>query len=216
VNVLYDTTTLYILAVAFCSTMFVLVFLRKTSEYMTRARFRTSVWITVALFVLLAVWLAPRRSKEPVRTRIGILPIQDLSYDEEIAWVPWAISARAARCLQSQLPSSFLVCRPEWMWQALDRDSLADVNYLQSFAERLHLDYAVLAGLSFSEQACTLQYLIVRVSSPNILQKAQLETAPDRPQRLGEMLAGAVLQLLNRQGKDSCTVASPSWGTRVT
>lgn len=190
--------------------MFVLVFLRKTSEYMTRARFRTSVWITIALFVLLAVWLVPRRSREPVRTRIGILPIQDLSYDEEIAWVPWAISAGAARCLQSQLPSSFLVCRPEWLWQALDRDSLTDVNYLQSYAERLHLDYAVVAGLSFNGQAYSLQYLIVRVSSPNILQKAQLESAAHQPQRLGEMLAGAVLHLLNQQAKESCTVASPA------
>jgi tetratricopeptide (TPR) repeat protein len=198
VNAIYDTTTIWILGVAFCCTMFILCFMRKTSEYMTRARFRTSVWITIALFLLLAVLFVRHRSREPERIRIGILPVHDISYDEELAWVPWAITARAVRCLQTQLPSSYLVCRPEWIWQAVDRDSLADINYLQSFAERLHLDYALLASLSFAEGSYTLQYLFVRVSSPNILQKSQLQSAEDQPQRLGETLAGEVMRLLNR------------------
>jgi tetratricopeptide (TPR) repeat protein len=181
--------------------MFVLLFLRKISEYMTRARFRTSVWITIALFLLLAVLFVPRRSRERERLRIGILPVHDISYDEDLAWLPWAITARAARCLQPQLPTSYLVYRPEWIWMAVDRDSLADVNYLQSFAERIHLDYAVLASLNYVEGAYTLQYLLVRVSSPNILQKSQVQHTGDQPQYLGDQLANEVLQLLHQPAR---------------
>lgn len=208
-NTTLGTTSFFLLLGAFAFILFIILFLAKTSEYMTRARFKKYLFGTIALFVLLAGFVYLRQRPEPKRIRIAVLPVQETLYSEANVWQSWFIADQAGRCLQKSLPEPYLVYPLAWLRQAMDMDSLSDIDYLQSYAERIGLDYAVLAGPNAAPDAVALDYLFVRVQSPSIIKKSRIVVAPEHVIDLGRLLAAEAMPCLGKSWiADSTTQAT--------
>ena len=197
-NSISATSFYYLLIGAFFFVLFVLIYLRKTSEVMTRARFGKFIFGIIALFLLIAVIHAFRHPSTPERVRIAVLPIQEAPFSEGRSWQSWYVGAQAGQCLRRGLNETFLVYPLTWIWGAVNEDSLGAISYLQSYAERIGLDYAVLAGLTIEAERVKLDYLLVHVPSPNIIKKAQIVVADSQVIDLGRALADQVVRHLQQ------------------
>ncbi len=183
------TPIFYILLGAFGFVLLVLLYLRKTSEYMTRARFGQFLFGIIALFIFLAAagyWF--NRPARP-RIRVAVLPVQEELFTAERSWLAWHIAEQAGDHLRRGLAKEYLVYPASWLWMSLDADSLNEIAYLQRYAERIGLDWAVLPALSSDGQSVTLDYIFVRVQSPNLIRKSQITAPQKQAIDLGRLLA---------------------------
>jgi tetratricopeptide (TPR) repeat protein len=165
---------------------------------MTRARFGKFISATVALFILLSVlvYCLQRPSRE--RLRIAVLPIHDVYLNEETSWLSWHIAMEAGSRLRRGLTKDYLVYPLTWIRQSVDPDSLADIAYLQSFSDRIGLNFAVLASMSAEAETVRLDYLFVRVTSPSIIKKSQILVPILQATDIGRLLAQEVVHCLNQ------------------
>ncbi len=204
------TNSYYFLLGAFAVIAFVLLFLAKTSEYMTRARFKKFIFGTVALFVLLAGLIYLLHRPEPRRIRLAVLPVTDTLYDDSSSWQSWHMARQTGYYLKKYLPKEYLLYPVSWLRQAMDMDSVSDIGYLHSYAERIGSDYALLIGQNVSTDENSVEYLFVRVQSPNIIKKSRMAVTPERLIELGKLLAAETLQCLGHSAPtDSLNVATP-------
>ncbi|NLP12578.1 tetratricopeptide repeat protein [bacterium] len=192
------TPFFYILLGAFGFVLLVLLYLGKTSEYMTRARFGQFLFGIIALFSLLAAagyWF--NRPARP-RIRVAVLPVQEELFTVDRSWLTWHIAEQAGDCLRRGLDKEFLVYPASWLWMSVETDSLNEIAYLQRYAERIGLDWAVLPALSDDGRSVTLDYIFVRVQSPNLIRKSQITVSQERAFDLGRLLAIEAARCLNQ------------------
>jgi len=178
-----------ILLGAFCFVLLVLLYLRKTSEYMTRARFGHFLFGIIALFILLTAadyWF--NRPARP-RIRVAVLPVQEELFTAERSWLAWHIAEQAGDHLRRGLAKEYLVYPANWLWMSVEPDSLNEIAYLQRYAERIGLNWAVLPALSRDGLSITLNYIFVRVQPPNLITKSQITVSQDQASELGRLLA---------------------------
>ncbi len=97
------TPFFYILLGAFGFVLLVMLYLRKTSEYRTRARFGHLRFGIIALFIVLAAagyWF--NRPARP-RIRVAVLPVQEALFTAERSWLAWHIAEQAGGHLRRGL-----------------------------------------------------------------------------------------------------------------
>ena len=123
--------------------IFILVYLRFTSEFFSKKLFRDSLIVLLALSGLLAITGIFLNKNKTNYIRISTLPLinSDSLQSTDSAW---AMAEQINLTLSNHLSDEYLIYPIDWTMQALNFDSLGEKNYLTDFAKRIGLDYFIL------------------------------------------------------------------------
>ena len=172
--------------IAFVFLIFILVYLRFTSEFMSGSRFKKLLIVFTALFLVTFVTTILLNRPPKARTRISVIPFVDDTIDQSEAWLSWAIASQADDALRQLPVTDYLVYPVRWVIEAIDFDSLANEAYLYRYANRIDLDYLVLVRADLNCPSCPVAYGLVRLKDHKALFEGELDLPRGNRVRVGK------------------------------
>ncbi|MBN1543581.1 tetratricopeptide repeat protein [candidate division KSB1 bacterium] len=152
------------------------------------------VVVYIILLVLTFLACAPRSN---VEKRLAIFPVIDRSYNDSNAWLGWSLSRNTIDRLQTIFSADTLVYPLDWVWEAVDLDSVADIDYLLAYARRLGADWALVAAFESECPGCPLRWTAYDLQDDRVLLQQEMPWDPNAIRRSAQTLASALLNLLH-------------------
>ena len=186
-------------ALLFFLSLFLYTFYRLTSETISPKSFRYMASAAVALFLLALsfVWLAQRPARS--RFRIAVMPFVRQSESQgPDGSVPAHIAASRLRRL---IDADTLIYPLQWLWSATDPDSSGNLDYLQRYARRIGIHWAVLGGF----EAERLKWRVVDLPGDSVLLSRITTFVPPYGTLTGDSVAQGVLELIGGRRLIPCS-----------
>ena len=139
--------TITLIVAFFLFLVFLFTYLKLTSEFFQRARFKRVLLALLALFLfsLLIVYLfIPPKL---IKARIVIFPFNEQDAATELSIEGLALADYIATNIKVNFTPDTLVYPVEWLLEAIDKDSLSCSNYLSSFAKKINADVMIYGTL---------------------------------------------------------------------
>jgi len=187
----------YLLAI-YLIAVFVITYLRFVSDFMNKAKFLSALLVTSTLFLVLAATVFFRNLPQKDKARLCVLPLISDRLADNQSWSAFAVADQANLYLQNVLTDEALVYPLEWIWEAIDSDSAGNEQYLQSFARRIRLKYAVLGKLSTRSDSCTLDWRLVDSMTNDVIRSGTERTTSDQYFSLSIALGTRVIETIGR------------------
>lgn len=178
--------------------VFVIIYLRFTSEFMNKGRFTKGIAITLALFVFLSFLQSIIHAPKPDKIRITVFPLIDIAYKQDTSWLCWAISDQANSVLTKSFSADTLVYPIHWLYEAADADSFSDEKYLLQYAHRIKLDYAAFGSLQSDCDACSLRWAFVDIKRDSVIYRKSEAVAGANKVAVGVRLAADILKYFGK------------------
>lgn len=176
---------------AFC--IFVIWYVHRHATSKNRARFLAIVSGVSALFffVLAYLWWQNRIPFHP--KRVIVYPLADTSRaDPALRWRPLAVQDLATRGVNAGDPEAVFAYPFDWLWPALEPDSLHLKNYALNFARRIEADYAVWSAVAGNDGDAAWHVEVFEIPSQNRVAKSRFpidgESLVAAGRRIGEWL----------------------------
>jgi Tfp pilus assembly protein PilF len=147
--------------IIFLFILFILVYLRFTSIYVSKRVFKAALFIILPAYFCVSLLSFLLKHPQAKKCRIAVIPLYTFDIDENNQWQLWTLSEQANRCLIEHFSADTLVYPLSWTWQTIDRDSVYDVNYLLKYSRRIALDYVALSSLKLTLPGDTCQFHLI-------------------------------------------------------
>jgi len=165
-----------ILAIAgFGLILFVLIYLRRYSDFLSVKTFRSLFVATLAvLFLLVAIFYYYNRPPQN-KIRVAIFPFKEPNTHEDSSWMLWTIAKISAHTLQQSSQEHLLVYPLDWLWEAIATDSIASLDYVLNFAQRVRLDFIITAEMDSGYSSCPIEWQLFNIRDRKNLASGTLE-----------------------------------------
>ncbi len=192
--------------------IFVITYLRLTSEFMNKGRFKKAIVIILALFFFLSFLQTIIHAPKPEKIRLAVFPLIDIAYKQETSWVCWAIADQANAVLDKSFSGDTLVCPISWLFESIDPDSFSNEKYLLQYAHRIKLNYAAFGSLQSDCDACSLRWAFVDLKRDSVIFQKNVAVAGANKASSGVRLATDILQYFKKTPSENPTASFSSPG----
>ena len=178
--------------------LFVLVYLRLTSDFLKGVLFTKLLLGTLFIFICVSFLTFLLNPPPEKRTRVSVFPPNTLDFEAEGNWTSWALAEYANMYLENVFSQDTLVYPVSWTWQAIDRDSVENVEYLYRYAESVGLDYFVISLFHLNDSGYQLSWQIVNVEKKVAEFSGDMELSQQDLRKDGFTLAANILETFGR------------------
>jgi Tfp pilus assembly protein PilF len=177
--------------------LFVLLFLRRYSDFLNARAFRISLFATlISFFIIISVVLyfnPPPKDK----TRIAIFPFKNSAISLDSSWVGWVTAKMVAQILQQTKNDNFLIYPLDWILESVSIDSLYFQSYILSYAQKVKLDYVVFGEMGSAKLPDSIQWVLFNVNKRKRLSSGSIEISDTHLKDSSMQLAKRIASQLN-------------------
>ncbi|HNR66577.1 MAG TPA: tetratricopeptide repeat protein [bacterium] len=145
--------------------------------------------VLLILFFLPGLFCTPRLH---LNKRMVVFPVIDRSFRDDLSWMGWHLSSRVIDGLQRTFSADTLVYPLDWIWEAVDLDSVSSTDYLLAYARRIGTDWAIVTQFESECVGCPLQWRLFDAHSGQILRENEIAWDPQKLQELSRIIAADV------------------------
>jgi tetratricopeptide (TPR) repeat protein len=172
-------------------------------------KFRRSLIVTSILFFIAAAALMIVYRSAKDRTRLSVFPITNSSKDDSLSWRAWIVADQANEYLRKTITGDTLVYSMEWIWEAIDTDSINDTEYLKRYAARIGLDYLMVVQMDFGCDSCSTGWELIAPKSNQVFHNGREPNHSDSYVPIGQRLGARFAEMLGRKHSPNAMPASP-------
>jgi len=190
-----------ILLVGLAASVFILIYLYKTSELMNKKKLAWILGIVIFIFIIVNIRIFLNNRLPEVKFRLTLIPIKSDPNSASSNWIGEALWRIIARQVQHSAGDQAIVSPVEWTQEMVKSDSIYNLDYLRKLNRQIAAEYLLFGKLSSNESSLNFTYQVIKTVDREVILERSFSLNPQKLPEISIQISNELLSHFNIDSK---------------